>query len=186
MGQSCAVFMEYTPFHYSVLLRSEGVEHSVLLRSDGVDVERSRFIKERNNYSTTLLHGVEYIGYTLLLEYVWNGICATPEWTQDWLKYKVLPPLGNRLVAIINYLKLFISFLRTLEQIHQKTSIIWVLYSKKWELGSRAGQYWVFGGSISISIYIDASWKNPEYPGLTNFGKARQIKFWFLENHPLE
>ena len=49
-------------------------------------MERSRFIKERNNYSTTLLHGVEYIGYTLLLEYVWNGICATPEWTQDWIQ----------------------------------------------------------------------------------------------------
>ena len=35
--QFCTEYMEYTPFHYSVLLRSDGVEHSVLLRSDGVE-----------------------------------------------------------------------------------------------------------------------------------------------------
>ena len=39
------------------------------------NVELSSFIKERNNYSTTLLHGEEYIGYTLLLEYLERNLC---------------------------------------------------------------------------------------------------------------
>ena len=30
------------------------------------------------------LHGMEYTVYTPLLECTWNGMCATPEWTQDW------------------------------------------------------------------------------------------------------
>ena len=29
------------------------------------------------------LHGVEYTVYTPFLECAWNGMCATPEWTQD-------------------------------------------------------------------------------------------------------
>ena len=29
------------------------------------------------------LHGMEYTVYTPLLECAWNGMCATPEWTQD-------------------------------------------------------------------------------------------------------
>ena len=32
------------------------------------------------------LHGMEYTVYTPLLECTWNGMCATPEWTQDCLK----------------------------------------------------------------------------------------------------
>ena len=35
--QSCAEYMGLLQLHYSVLLRSDGVEHSVLLRSNGVE-----------------------------------------------------------------------------------------------------------------------------------------------------
>ena len=33
------------------------------------------------------LHGMEYTVYTPLLECTWNGMCATPEWTQDCCNY---------------------------------------------------------------------------------------------------